>query len=359
MTNEKSKDSVPSLGWTSDGVNNNQKASLQMLNMITGFWTPCCIAVAANLNIADLLAAKPKTIEELSIEAHCNAGALYRLMRALCSIGVFTENNKHEFELTSIGNTLRSDVQGSLKAYAIAQLSEHYAAWGNLIYSVKTGGIAFDNLYGMDVWKYFDANPEQGKNFGKAMSGLTESSVQSILQEYPFSTHNTIVDIGGGNGGLLTTILTHSTSVKGIIYDEVYMELEANERIKNMQLAERCIFEKGSFFESVPADADCYIMKKILHDWNDEQCVAILKNVHRAMKPESKLLIIEAIILEGNGYDMGKFFDINMLAITGGRERTEKEWKQLLIKADLKVMNVLKTSSPMFSILEVGKQSDK
>lgn len=329
--------------------------ALQMLSMITGFWTSCCISVAAKLNIADLLYEKPRNIQELSIATASNSDALNRVLRALCSVGVFTENESHEFELTAIGNTLRSDVYGSMKAYAITQLTEHYNAWGNLLYSVKTGGIAFDDVYNTDIWKYFDANPDAGKNFGKAMSGLTEGAIMNILPSYNFSSFKKIIDIGGGNGGLLTAILNANKECNGIIYDEAYIETQANENIDKQDLNTRCKFEKGSFFNAVPSEGDCYIMKKILHDWNDDQSLIILNNLYTAMKADSKLLIIEAVIKEGKGTDFAKFCDINMLAVTGGRERTEKEWSILLSKANLKLEKVIPTNSPMFSMIEVKK----
>jgi len=327
----------------------------QMLQMITGFWTSCCIYTAAKLNIADCLAEKPKTAAQLAAETQTHAPSLYRMLRALSSVGVFSENEKSEFELTPLGNTLRSDVPGSMKAMAISQLGDHYAAWGNLLHSIKTGEIAFDNLHHMPVWKYYEMHPEDGVNFTKAMSGLTQGAIMSILPAYDFSSFATIVDIGGGNGALLHGILSQATNAQGIIFDEAYIKDEALQNIEKNNLQQRCTFEAGSFFVEVPAGASAYLLKLVLHDWDDEKAEKILANVYKAMPPEGKLLIIESVIPDGNTPHPGKFIDVNMLAMTGGKERTEKEWKNLIEKAGLKIVNVIATHSPTVSIIETEK----
>jgi hypothetical protein len=328
----------------------------QMLQMITGFWTSCCIYNAAKLNIADQLATQPQTASRLASAVNADAPSLYRLMRALCSVGVFVENERHEFELTPLGNTLRSDVPGSMKAMVIAQLGDHYAAWGNLAHSIKTGGIAFDDVEGMPVWKYYETHPEDGANFAKAMSGMTEAAVAHILPAYSFTGYDTIVDVGGGNGALLSAVLAESKASHGLVYDEPYLQEQAIANLGQKGLLSRCAFRPGSFFDSVPAGGDLYIMKMILHDWNDSQSKKILDNVYAAMVKGSRLIIIESVIPEGNAPHPGKFMDINMMAMTGGRERTENEWKDMIGSCGLQFVRIIHTHHPMFSIIEVEKK---
>ncbi|WP_026770444.1 methyltransferase [Asinibacterium sp. OR53] len=328
----------------------------QMMQLITGFWTSCCVYSAAKLNIADHLKDKPQTAHQLAEATHSDAPSLYRVLRALSSVGVFKENEDHQFELTSLGNTLQTDAPGSMKAMAIAQLGDHYNAWGNLVYSIKTGHIAFDNIEGMSVWKYYEMHPEEGVNFIKAMSGLTGAVIQHVLPEYDFTSFNTIVDVGGGNGALLVAVLDKAPQAKGIVFDEEYVVAETKKLIAKKGFSSRCETAAGSFFEFIPENADAYLMKMVLHDWNDEQCLQILNNCNKAMKAGSKLLVLDSVIPEGNEPHPGKFMDINMLAMTGGRERTEKEFASLFSNAGLKLARVIPTHSPMFSIVEAIKE---
>lgn len=327
----------------------------QMMQLITGFWTSCCVYNAAKLNIADLLNGSCQTAAQLAETTHCHAPSLYRVLRALASAGVFSENDKGEFSNTPLSETLKSDIPGSMKAMAIAQLGDHYNAWGHLLYSIKTGGIAFDKVEGMPVWQYYESHPEEGINFMKAMTGLTGGAIMNVLPAYDFSAFKTIVDIGGGNGALLTAVLNAAKEAKGIVFDEEYVVNETNKTLAANNFADRCSTEAGSFFDFIPEGADAYLMKMILHDWSDEQSLTILNNCHKAMKADSKLLVIESVIPAGNTPHPGKFLDINMLAMTGGKERTEQEYAALFSKAGLKLSKIIATQSPMFNIIEVVK----
>jgi len=353
-----SPDFISSLCHKKNEMNNQQQPPppIQMMQLITGFWTSCCIYAAAKLNIADLLNDGPQTANQLAEAAHCDAASLYRVLRALSSVGVFSENNEHQFQLNPLGSTLKSDVPGSMRAMTIAQLGDHYNAWGNLVYSIKTGNTAFDKVEGMSVWKYYETNPDEGVNFMKAMSGVTGAVVMNVLPLYDFSGFETIVDIGGGNGAMLMAVLNTAPQTKGIVFDEEYVVEETKKVLKEKGFDKRCSIEAGSFFNFIPKGADAYLMKMILHDWNDDQCLQILNNCSNVMKPGSKLLVIEAVIPESNDPHPGKFMDINMLAMTGGKERTEKEFDSLFANAGLKLSKVIPTHSPMFSILEVLKK---
>lgn len=328
---------------------------VQMMQMITGFWTSCCIYAAAKLNLADHIKDKPQTADQLAEKSHSDAASLYRVLRALSSVGVFKENEQQQFELTPLGKTLQSDVPGSMKAMAIAQLGDHFNAWGNLVYSIKTGHIAFDNIEGMSVWKYYEMHPDEGLNFMKAMSGLTGAVIQNVLPEYDFTPFQTIVDVGGGNGTLLMAVLDKAPQARGIVFDEEYVVKETKQLLEQKGYATRCDTAAGSFFDHIPPSADAYLMKMVLHDWNDQECLQILGNCGQAMKPGSKLLVLDAVIPEGNEPHPGKFMDINMMAMTGGRERTEKEFTHLFAQAGLKLSRIIPTHSPLFSIVEVIK----
>jgi len=328
---------------------------VQMLQMITGFWTASCIYNAAKLNIADLLTDGPKTPEQLAKQTHSHATSLYRLLRALASAGIFAENERGEFANTPLSETLKDNVPGSMKAMAIAQLGDHYRGWGNLKHSLKTGDIAFDHAEGMTIWEYYEAHPEDGANFMKAMTGLTGAVIAEVIPAYDFSQFKTIIDVGGGNGALLIAVLGTAPNTKGTVYDLDYVVKETQKILIENEMATHCSVEAGSFFNHVPAGADAYLMKLVLHDWNDMQSIAILTNCSKAMRADSKLLVIEALIPEGNVPHPGKFMDINMMAMTGGKERTEKEFCELFSYAGLKLSKVIPTHSPMFTILEVVK----
>ncbi len=328
----------------------------QMMQMITGFWTSCCIYTAAKLNIADHLADNPQTASQLAETTHSHSPSLYRVLRALSGVGIFNEDENGTFSNTPLGDTLKTDVPGSMKAMALAQLGDHYNAWGNLLYSVKTGNIAFDYVEDMSVWKYYETHPEEGVNFMKAMAGLTGAVIMNVLPAYDFTPFKTIVDIGGGNGALLMAVLNVSPKAKGVVFDEEYVTNETRAGIAAKGLNNRCEAVGGSFFDFVPKDADCYLMKMVLHDWDDEKSLKIITNCHNAMKNGSKLLILESVIPGKNTPHPGKFMDINMLAMTGGKERTEKEFASLIEQAGLRFSKVISTHSPMFSIVEAVKE---
>jgi cyclopropane fatty-acyl-phospholipid synthase-like methyltransferase len=219
----------------------------------------------------------------------------------------------------------------------------------------KDRGNCFDNLHKMSVWEYYEKDEDGIKNFNKAMNGVTQMVVPHILAAYDFTPFKTIVDIGGGDGALLCAIIKSTTDSKGIVLDLAHAKQQALANIQNNHLQDRCSFEEGSFFEAVPADASLYLMKSVLHDWNDEESKKILANVCQVMPQGSKLLMIEYVIPERNVPHPSKFMDMNMLVMTGGRGRTAKEWQQLIEEAGLKFSKIIATQSPMFPIIETKK----
>ena len=325
---------------------------LAMLQLISGFWISRAIYVAAKLGIADHLAGGPKTAEEIAAATGTHAGAIYRIMRALASVGVFTEDGERRFGLTPLSGTLRTDAPGSLRAFATVELGEeHFPAWGELLYSVRTGEIAFDKAFGMPVWEFFAQNPENARTFDDAMTGMTLATEEAILTNYDSSGISKLVDIAGGHGSLIAALLKSNPGMRGILFDLPDVVEGARRRMEAEGLSDRCEVVSGNFFESVPEGADAYILKWIIHDWNDERSIAILKNIRRAIAEGGKLLLVEAVLPTGSEPHFGKFIDLNMLVMTGGRERTAEEYRALLEAGGFKLTRVIPTDSPM-SIIE-------
>ncbi|HXG66725.1 MAG TPA: methyltransferase [Blastocatellia bacterium] len=322
-----------------------------MLQMISGFWVSRAIYIAAKLGIADLLGERPQTADELAAATETHAPSLYRVLRALASVGVFTMDENNRFALTPVGATLRTDIPGTLRFFAMTELGEeHYPAWGNLMHSVRTGEIAFDNLFGMPVWEFFSKNPENARIFNAAMTTLTEWVEAAILQTYDFSTIGKIVDVGGGHGGFISAILKANPGMKGVLFDQPHVVDGASETIEKAGLADRCEIVGGSFFDAVPEGGDAYILKWIIHDWDDERSIAILRNCRRAMLQTGRLLLVETVVPPGNEPSFAKFIDLNMLVMTGGRERTEAEYRALFEAAGFRLTRIVPTPSPMFVI---------
>ena len=319
-----------------------------MLQMIAGFWVSRAIYIAAKLGIADLLKDGAKNSEALAQATGLHAPSLYRVLRALASVGVFAEDEQGRFALTPIAATLRTDVPGSLRAFAIAELGEdHYPAWGEVLHSVKTGEIAFDHLFGMDVWQYRAQHPEDGKIFDEAMASFSSVVNATVVASYDFSSIGKIVDVGGGDGSLIASILQANPGMKGVLFDLPHVIAGARRRIEAEGLAERCDVVAGDAFASVPSGGDAYLLKWIIHDWDDERSVTLLQSCHRAMAKNGKLLVVEAIIPSDDTPSFHKFMDLNMLVMTGGRERTEAEYQTLLEAAGFRLVGIIPTQSEM------------
>jgi hypothetical protein len=319
-----------------------------MLQMITGFWVSRAIYVAAKLGLADLVKDSPKTAVELARLTGTHSPSLYRALRALASVGVFADDGQGRFAQTPLSETLRSDTPGSLRAMAMVELGqEHFPAWGNLMHSVKTGETAFDNLFKQSAWEYYARNPEDARNFNEAMKGLTEMINVAALEAYDFSGVDKLVDVAGGTGGLISAILSAHPRMRGVLFDLPHVIAEAGPALDAAGVLDRCETAAGDFFRTVPEGGAAYVMKWIIHDWDDEKATVILKNIHRAMDEKGKLLLIEMIVLEGNQPDLSKFLDLNMMVMTGGRERTQGEFKSLLAGSGFELTRVIRTISPV------------
>ena len=322
-----------------------------MLHMIQGFWVSRALYVAAKLGIPDLLKDEPKSSADLAHATGTHAPSLYRVLRALDSVGVFAEDDRGRFGLTPLGATLRTDVPGSLRYFAIEELGEnHYPAWEKVLHSVETGEIAFNHVYGVSKWQYMAEHPDEAKIFDAAMSSFSSVVAAAVVAAYDFSSSATVVDIGGGDGTLLTAILKGNPQLRGVLADLPHVAEGAQRRFKTEGLADRCEIAAGSFFESVPV-GDTYVLKFIIHDWDDQQSVAILRNCRSAMAANGRVLLVEAVIQPGTATSFSKYVDLNMLVMTGGRERTEAEYRALLDSAGLRLTRIIPTYTEM-SILE-------
>jgi len=331
---------------------NEQPANVQMLQIISGFWISRGVYVIAKLGIPDLLKSGPKTAEELAEATKMHAPSLFRILRALASVGVLSSGNGGRFAQTPVSETLVTDAPGSLRWFAVSELGqEHYPAWGNLMHSVKTGEIAFDNFFGVDIWKYFQQNPEDAAVFNDSMSSVTAATNEAILSLYDFSNFSTVVDVGGGHGGLITSILKSNPKVKGVLFDAPQVIEGARPKLEAAGLAERCETVAGDFFKSVPAGGDAYVMKWIIHDWDDEKSITILRNCRSRMRANGRLILVDCVVPESDEPHFSKFIDLNMLVMTGGKERTAKEFEQLLGAAGFKLLRIIPTELPT-SIVE-------
>lgn len=307
--------------------------------------------VAARLGVADLLAAGPRKVAELAAETGTHERSLYRLLRSLAGAGVFAEVEPQTFGLTPLADPLRSDAPSSMRNGVIFMGEAwHFGVWANLLYSVRTGQPAWGHTHGAEVFEYFAANPEQAEIFNGAMTDMSVGTAPAVVAAYDFSGFGTLADIAGGHGYLLAQILKVTPNLSGILFDVPPVVEGAAALLEREGVAERVERVAGDFFQSVPR-ADAYIMKHIIHDWDDERAAQILKNINAAMGEQGRVLIVETVVPEGNGPHYSKLLDLEMLVSPGGVERTAEEYAALLSAAGLKLSRIIPTLSP-FSIVE-------
>ena len=322
-----------------------------LLQMMTGYWASQALYVAAKLGIADHLAAGPVSCADLATATGTDAPSLRRVLRALASVGVFTEAAPGSFALTPLADLLRTDAPGSMRALAITYNEEQYRAWGALLHSVQTGGVAFEHLYGMPVFAYFAQHPEVDRVFNEAMIGWTNQVAGAVAGTFDFSPFGTIVDVGGGYGTLLAAILRGNPRARGILFDQPHVVASAEGLLAAAGVADRCARVGGDFFAAVPAGGDAYLLAQILHDWDDERCVTILAQCRRAIPDHGKLLVVELVLPTSEEPFFGKWLDLHMLVMAGGRERTAAEYDALFQAAGFRLTRVVPTA-PGPSVVE-------
>ncbi len=314
-----------------------------LLQMMTGYWAAQAVYVAAKLGVADLLADGPVSGTDLAAATHTDASSLHRMLRALANVGVFTEAAPGTFALTPLADLLRTSVPGSMRALAITYNEEQYRAWGELLHSVTTGGVAFEHLYGMPVFDYFAQHPEADRTFNEAMTSWSEQVAGAVVATYDFAPFGTVVDVGGGYGTLLSAILRGAPRARGVLFDQPHVVAEATGLLTAAGVADRCERVGGDFFAAVPAGGDAYVLAQILHDWDDARCIAILRHCRRAIPNHGKLLVVELVLPPGEEPFFGKWLDLHMLVMAGGCERTAAEYAVLFRAADFRLARVVPT----------------
>jgi copper chaperone CopZ len=318
----------------------------KMMHLMFGAYVSGAVSCVAQLGIADILEGGPKSAAELASEVKADPTALYRLMRATASVGVFAEGPDGKFSQTPESAVLRSNANPSLRAMAIMHGHEwHMRGWEQLEYCVKTGKTAIEKVYGTPIFEYFKQHPKEAQVFNDAMTSFSMMDSPAVVDAYSFEGIHSIVDVAGGHGLLLAKILDRHAGMRGTLYDlpEV-MEGAKHGPLKNVM--DRCTLQSGDMFSSVPAGADAYIMKHIIHDWPDDRCVSILKACRKSVNAGGKLLVVDSVIQPGNDFAPGKFLDLQMLIVAGGRERTEKQFREIFDASGWKLSRVIPTKVP-------------
>jgi hypothetical protein len=313
------------------------------------------IYVVTTLGIPDLLAGGARSAEELAAATDSDGRALYRVLRALAAAGVLHEDENRLFTLTELGGRLRADAPGSLAPWAALNGRPYlWQAWGELMHSVRTGENAFAHLHGADVWEYRAEHPEEGAIFDRAMTGNTRRSTQAVVDAYDFGQFDTIVDVGGGQGVMLASILQAHPNVRGVLFDQPHVVATAGEVLRASGVADRVRVESGDFFAAVPAGGDAYVLRFVIHDWPDRECVRILTNIRAGLPRSGKVLLVENLVPPPNeGLDV-KLLDLQMLVAPGGQERTLEEYERLFAESGLQLVATTPTAGGL-NVIEGAK----
>lgn len=322
-----------------------------MRSLSYGYRVTQLLYVAVKLGIADLLAGGPQTMEELAAASGAQTDALYRALRVLASFGVFREVAPRRFALTPLAELLRTDHPHSLCAAILVQSEESYRAWGELLYSLQRGAPAFDRVFGMSYFDYLAQHAEASAVFSRNMSENTARSAAALVSAYAFPASGVVVDVGGGHGAFLATLLQAQPGLRGVLFDQPHVVEGAAPTLEAAGVADRCVGVGGDFFMPPLPAGDIYLLRQVIHDWDDARSSAILRHCAQALTQDGKILVIEALIPSGNDPSPAKLLDLQMLVMTGGRQRTEEEYRQLYATAGLKLLRILPTNT-QFSIVE-------
>ncbi len=322
-----------------------------LFQILVGYRGSQLLAVAAKINLANYLEKGAKTCEELAQLTATHPDPLYRFLRAATGLGLVAEQGKGTFELTEMGAFLSPGHPQSLRDLILFLGSEErWKGWGDLLYSLQTGQPAFEHVFGVELFDYYTAHPEAGEIHDRAMTALSKGQLASILEAYDFSGFKRVADIGGGNGRLISAVLSQNQGVRGVLFDLPEVVGRAKALLEAEGVADRCEIVGGSFFENVPGGCDAYLLRQVIHDWDDTRATQILSRCRQAMPPGSKILIFGWVLPEkvvaAPGYNAGHWLDLEMLVSTPrGRERTEAEFNRLLEAAKLKLVRIVPTKS--------------
>jgi hypothetical protein len=327
-----------------------------LMQLTTGYMVSAALYAAAKLGIADLLTEDAKSVQQLAAATNTNEDALYRMLRALASVGVFMEMSPRTFALTPVAQGLRSDQDGSLRDLVLWLADPfHFRTYAEMPHAVKTGETVVEKVFAVSCFEYLEKDKETGEAFNVAMTNFTKVRISQLLDAYDFSwlKGKTLVDIGGGHGHLLTAILAKYPEIRGVIFDLQHVLSGTKLHLANAGLSGRCETHGGDFFVEVPP-ADAYLMKHVIHDWSDDKALTILKNCHRAGRGDCKVILLEAVLTPGNDPGFAKWLDLEMLLLPGGRERTEEEFATLFDRAGFTLQPLVDTKSPV-RVLEARK----
>ena len=326
-----------------------------LISLINSVWMSRAVFVAAELQIADLLAGGPKSADELARATDCHSPSLHRFMRALVSLTLCSERDDGSFELAPLGGCLRADAPDSVRSLALWSGRYLWPLWGSLLQSVKTGRSARSLVAGIDGFDDLEQDEEAATVFNRAMLELTRLVARQVTHAYDFAEMRRIVDIGGGYGALLAAVLEAYPDAHGVLYDLPHAIEGARAHLASAGLANRCELVGGSFFESAPVGADAYLLKSIVHDWDDERSVDILRSCRRAIPPSGKLLLVERMMPErfeaSPRHRLFAQMELSRFVGHGGRERTEAEFRALLELGGFTLKRIIPTASE-FNILE-------
>jgi len=331
----------------------NYEARKQLLDLIAGEWIAKSIYAATELDIATILAKGPMSIHELAIIAECNEEHLYRLLHMLSSNGIFSENDNCVFSNTEVSHLLSKEYPFSLHDLVHFYGQEMSQSWNLTTECIKQGRPAFDLTFEMPVFAYFKSHPEAAQIFNAAMKEKSKMVIDSLLHSYDFGRFRSICDIGGGCGHFLSAIFVKYPNMKGILFELSDVIASSDDVLRPFE--KRCSRIAGNFFQNIPVQADAYLLKSVLHDWNDQDAIKILKNCHQAMPDGSSLLIVEPIVSDSNKKEMAKVMDVYMMIITGGKERTRQEFEHLLEKSGFRLDAIISTETE-FSFMIASKR---
>jgi hypothetical protein len=316
----------------------------RVLQLGTGFVFTAAMQPIVRLNIADLLADGPLAVTELARRTASNEDALYRILRLLASVGLFTESPKREFGPTPMSELLRTDVPGSLRDLVQFMGNKfHFKVWSEMGYSLQTGKSAVEHVYQKPCFDAILGDPEIAGDFNQAMTCFSKMIAPALLEVYDFSGIGTLMDVAGGHGAILCEVLSRYPKMKGILFDIPTVADQGKQHIRSVRLNDRCETMSGDFFEKIPAGADAYYMQHIIHDWADEPALKILENCRRALegRQDGRLLIVDSVVPENSDFHLSKWLDLEMLLMPGGRERTEGEWHKLFARAGFEITRIL------------------
>jgi hypothetical protein len=325
---------------------------MQVIQMATACWMSRLVFVAAQLGIADHLASGPQTADAVAVTTKSHAPSLYRVMRTLASLGLLTEDAQYRFALTPLGETLKTGAPGSARSTVLTLAGDLiWRGYEELPYSVQTGKSGLEKAMGVGLFEWLSTRPQDAAIFSETMVGFHNMEPPAVADAYDFSGIETLVDVGGATGHMLTAVLGRHAHVRGSLFDLPHVVKDAPVFIAARDLTHRIEIKSGSFFDAVPDGSDAYILSHIIHDWSEELCLKILGNLRRAVRPDSRLLIVEMVLPPGDTPHPGKMLDIMMLVGPGGQERTAEEYRALLEKGGFRMTRVVPTASAV-SVVE-------